>query len=354
MLVLELLKYATSEPPSSPPDRITTLLDQGHEREVRWVIDAGLGPLLYHATRDQFDRVPPEWRDVLLSAELSAQVRSGNLIDAAIEVIEACEEAGAPVTLLKGISISDQYYPAAHLRPMADIDVLIPRHAYDSVESTLLSRGYCRHETYTPAEDPHHGIPLFHAERQVWAELHTTLFPSDDGLRSNQLFSPSQVDTQAIASSFHGLPVSRLSDELQIIYIASSWMRDLTLFKVHPSFLIPLIDAVYLLKASPQTLDWGGVEALLDNDIAAASLYVMLAYLARCGLAPCAPAILSQLASRQHLVGAIQLRVMHALLERYLIRARPWNSVLPLPVVGRYSLKTQLRKRWPSQLFKRP
>ena len=52
-------------------------------------------------------------------------------------------------TLLKGISISDQHYPIAHLRPMGDIDILIPADAYESVESALLHRGYARKPGFT-------------------------------------------------------------------------------------------------------------------------------------------------------------------------------------------------------------
>ena len=75
---------------------------------------------------------------MLLSADLTAIAWHGNLIDATREIVEACEARGIRVTLLKGISISDQYYPDAHLRPMGDIDILAPPSAYATVESTIL------------------------------------------------------------------------------------------------------------------------------------------------------------------------------------------------------------------------
>ncbi len=354
MLVLDLLKYAATDSPSAPANQVISPLDEVDDRQIRWVIDAGLGPLLYRAMRDRTGRVPGAWRDALLSAELTAQVWSGNLRGTATEVIAACKEARAPVTLLKGVSTSDQYYPSAHLRPMADIDVLIPEHTYESVESSILRRGYNRHLEYEPAEDPHHGIPLSHPERRVWVELHTALFPIADSLRFNAVFSPSHIAAQSVASTFHGSPVYRLSDELQLVYIASSWMRDLTLSKIHPSFLISLLDAVYLLKCSGRTLDWNGLLGWVDNVMAIASLYVMLAYLSRHGFEPCSASVLSRLASGQDIVGPLQLRVIHAMLDHYLIGGRPWNYVFPPPVPGRYSVQHQLRKRWPARLFMAP
>ena len=75
---------------------------------------------------------------------LQREVKHGNFVDTANEVIDVCRELQIRPTLLKGISISEQHYPVAHLRPMGDIDVLIPSDAYDSVESALLRRGYTR------------------------------------------------------------------------------------------------------------------------------------------------------------------------------------------------------------------
>ena len=139
--------------------------------------------------------------------------------------------------------------------------------------------------------------------------------------------------------------VSRLSAELQLVYIAYSWMRDLTLDGIHPSFLATLFDAVYLLKRVDKALNWTDLLAWLESDMATASLYAMLAYLNRHGLARTPDPILSCLASRQNIVGPLQLRLIHQTLDRFLLAGRPFVSVLPPPVPGRYSLRYQLRKR---------
>lgn len=292
------------------------------ERQLQHVIDAGLAPLLYRATREGVVKIPPTWRETLHDADLTAQVQHGNVIDAAKEIIDTCNDIQVPVTLLKGISISDQHYPVAHERPMGDIDILVPEDRREAIETALILRGYDRSD-FEMDEGSCHGVPLLHHERKVWVEVHTALFPKEAALQNNHLFSPSHIASQSIASTFHGRPIRRLTNELQLVYIASYWLRDLTDNRIHPSFLPPLFDAIYLLKASGQTLDWDGLLGWLDNDMAITSLYVMLAYVCRSGLDESASRIIPRLAAGQDIVGSAELGLILAILDRYLIGNKP-------------------------------
>lgn len=344
-LLIRLFKYAATNSPQDSANRTVFPLEGVSEREIRWVLDAGLGPLLYHATRDCLDHVPVVWRDVLLSADLTARVKHGNLVDTADEIIETCQESQVRPTLLKGISISDQHYPIAHLRPMGDIDILIPPDAYDLVESALLHRGYVRMPDYSVSKGAKHGAPLAHPEHHVWVELHTALF--DEEWPVADVLGIANVAAQRVASTFHGRRVYRLTDELQLLYIASGWIGDLARYniEIHPSCVPPLLDVLYLLRASGKVLDHSRLAAGADSEMAVASLYVMLAYLARHGLGSDSQRLSRVLASSQRIVGPVQLRIIHAVLDRYLIGGRSWNLPLPLPVPGRYSVRHQLRKR---------
>jgi hypothetical protein len=373
-LILELLAYA-AESPLHPAHRIHAWPpEQVDERQIQWVIEAGLGPLLYQATRHNIDQWPGVWRDALRSAELTAKIRHGSLIHSGNEIIDCCEKLGVHITLLKGISISHQHYPAGHLRPMGDIDILIPEPDYKSVELAMLRHGYQRNSDHQLGEDPHHGLPLFHPERSVWVEIHTSLFRKSESLRRNSVFSPCHVSSQLVASTFYGKPVCRLTNELQLVYIASSWIKDLSRHGIHPSFLIPLFDAVYLLKASRRTLDWDSLLSWLDNDMAIASLYLMLVYLSRKGLDQSAAPILSHLARSQHVVGTLERRIILDMVDHYLVGGRPftrfftawhatimlatllgparatkllslpWNLVFPPNVPDRYSVAYQLKR----------
>ena len=345
MLVLELLKSAAAGAPTGNNERVVSALTGGHERELRWILDGGLGPILYFSVRDQLDRIPAVWRDVLVSSEVTARVRYACAVDTAVEVIDVCQGLGTSATLLKGISTSDQYYPSGHLRPMGDIDVLVSREASEAVESALLGLGYRSDMHHPRNDDMHHLPPLFHPERDIWVELHTALFPAHDELRRGNLFDVENVASQLRTSRFHERVVRRFSDELQIAYIASSWMRDLTLSGVSPTFLASLLDAIYLLKEVGTTLDWNGLLQLIDNETAMASVFVTLAYVRRHGIYPVPHGALSSCRARQRLIGRIELRAIHVMLDRYLLGGRYWNHRLPLPVPGRYNLRNQLRKR---------
>jgi hypothetical protein len=346
LLVLELLKYAATGAPPTPGDGVLWSLGKVGDRQVQWALDAGLGPLLYSATRGGYERVPAAWRDVLLSADLTARVTHGNLTETTNEVIDVCRDTQVPVTLLKGISISDQYYPAPHLRPMGDVDVLIPEDAYDLVETELLRRGYIRHPDYTLRDGAEHGIPLFDACHHVWVEIHTALF---DRSRPGGVFSPAHISACSFPSTFCDRPVNRLTDELQLLYLAASWVQDLSHYDVksHPSCLPPLFDAVYLLRDGRHALDHESLLGWRDDDMPIASLYVMLSYLSRRGIDLCTTQTLSLLGSSQNVVGASQCRFIYATWDYYLLGGRPWHLPLPPPVPGRYSVRHQLRKRRP-------
>jgi hypothetical protein len=328
-LVLALLGYAAGREASSlgaairSPER-----KDADDRQFLHTVDAGLTPLMYRATRDNPKELPPAWRDALRSADLTAQVRFGNLCEAAVEVVDACRSVGVRPTLLKGISISQQHYPLPHLRPMGDLDILVPESEFDLVESTLLRNGMVRLADKVRPAGSHQGIPLFHPQRRVWIEIHSALFPKSSDLSSGTLFSPVQIAARSVAWTFQGRPVNRLPDELQLVYIASSWIRDLSNNQIHASLVLPLLDAIYLLKASGKSLDWERVLAGLDdNELAAASLYIMLTYLSRRGLAASASPVLARIASRQKIIGAWELRTIELLLDTYLVEGRPFARV---------------------------
>ena len=282
----------------------------------------------------------------------SPRVRHRGFIDTTIDIVEACDLLQIHVILLKGISVSEQVYPEEHLRPMSDIDVLIPAGCYAAVERALLERGYCKLDGAID-EAFHHGPPLQHPARGTVVELHRKLFPDDSPLSENSVFCPSTVAMGSVPSIYHGRSVRRLSFEWQLPYIASSWCNDLTLSRIHPSFLASLFDAIYLLDASSQTFDWDAMHASVDNEMANASLYVMLTYLQRYGAKSIPASSVYWLSTKQALVGPVQLKVIHWMLDRHLVAGRPWDAWLPLPVPGRYSFRYQIKKRGLNRLRRR-
>lgn len=322
-------------------------------RQFQWVLDGGLGPLLHRAALPHLGELPQPWRTALQGADLTARMTHADRVETALEVVERCAERHIPPVLLKGISVSEQLYPAEHLRPMSDIDLLVPQEAYAELEQALLQRGYERLE-HLAVPGHHHGAPLRHARLRTVVELHTGLFPHDSPLSEGSSFAPARLLRQSVASHYHGRPVRRLALEDQLAYVASSWFNDLTNCRPHPSFLASAFDAAFLLAARSRSFDWEGLLDALDNEWARASLHLMVSYLPRYGVESPPPAVLDRLAAEQRLVGPLQFRLIHRMLDRQQIGGRPWDHALPPPMPGRYSLAHQFRKRVLNRLRWRP
>ena len=330
-MMLELLAFAAGGRQSSRGRRANVPLQLWNDagtggidpRTRRYLASSGLAPILCFAGAESLGQLPAAQRDELFGAELTAQVRHGALVQTASEVVQVCCDRHVSVTLLKGISISDQHYPAGHLRPMGDVDVLVSHRDRERVQSALLDLGYLPHQGDWAAAA--HDAPLCNPENGVWVEVHDSLFPADSILMADSLFTSESIARLSVPSEFQGLPVKRLRDELQLVYLAAYWVRDLSMNAVHPSFLVPVLDAVLLLRNAGERLDWEGMLHWLDNEHAAASLTIMLSWLARHELAGPASSVIPRLASRQGLVGAVELRLLHAVLDRWLLGGTsPW------------------------------
>jgi len=322
VLIQTLLKQVGASEGAGDSGRLCSELECAHEGTIRWLLEAGLAPLLYSKLGPDLQRITAPLRDRLLGAELTARVRHGERVDAAIDVIELCIRAGVPVTLLKGISISEQHYSAGHLRPMTDIDMLIPEESYGAIESLLLARGY-RHGIETIPEGSHHGAPLLHPKHDVWLELHTALFHGGSMFRKNDVFGPAHVTRESIESTFFDLPVRRLSDELQLAYVAAYWTEDLSSRRMHPSFLVPIFDAARIADTTHRSLDWPRVVDSIPNEAAKAALYLLLSCLRGSAGSDVPVAVTSRLSAEQGYLGASEARLMRWLIDRFLIAGRP-------------------------------
>jgi hypothetical protein len=82
-------------------------------------------------------------------SELARELRTAAALDAVRErhvqsLLTAFMAAGIDILLLKGTALAYIVYPAPHLRPRADIDVMIQRHTLDAAERVLATRGWTR------------------------------------------------------------------------------------------------------------------------------------------------------------------------------------------------------------------
>jgi Uncharacterised nucleotidyltransferase len=299
---------------------------------IHWAIQTGLGPLLYQTTKADADAVAsPLWM-ALKSADLTAQVIAGEHADAMCEILQACEPLAPPLTLLKGISICEQYYPRPHLRPMRDLDFLVEEAVLPLVESVLLELGY-RQRSKSPAalyEKHHHSMPFFHPYHGVWVEVHRGLFSLKSLAGTDKVFSLEHVKTQRLPSTFRGKTVMRLSDELQIVYIASHWAHSFQAI----GGMVAMLDMIYLLQKRKGAIDWERLLGWLQGSTASTYLYLMLTYLAKYDLIDIDPEILRDLCRCQRSYRSIHVKILHMLIDRYYVHGSPFGRLSSLRNIG--------------------
>jgi hypothetical protein len=277
-------------------DRADLALADFGPDQIRWAIETGLGALLRRSTaKDPMAGTSPLW-PVLQGADLTARITVGEQLDAVDEIIRGCASKAPPLTLLKGASICEQYYPEPHLRPMLDIDVLVDPAALEPVESTLLQLGYGRRSKNPPEfyETHHHTTPFHHPRTHVWVEVHRGLFPVQSPLGSDRIFGPENLAAERRPAKFRGQPVNRLSDELQLVYLACHWASDLR----RVGGMVPMLDLIYLLR-NARAIQWERILDWLAGSVASSYVYLLLTYLDRYELLELAPEVLRSLSRCQ-------------------------------------------------------
>jgi hypothetical protein len=286
-------------------------------REIAWAIETGLGPLLYSATRDDTESVgSPLWEKVR-SADLTARIWNRIQLQALGEILDQCAERIPMVTLLKGASVCTQFYPESHFRLMRDLDILVPEQDVPALESLLYEQGYHQRSDQSPLHyrNHHHTMPFFHTQKGVWVEVHHKLFPPGRRMGRLAVFQSPHLDAHRQASDFLGRKILRLHSELQIIYIACHWAM-----KLHFSGgLTALLDTVYLLNRTGDSLRWDLILAWVKDSVAASCLYLLLSYLQRWQCVRLPSRVLPDLFRLQSSFGKFNLRVAHFLITRYLV-----------------------------------
>jgi hypothetical protein len=287
-------------------------------RSVAWAIQSGLGPLLYRAARQNADNPNSAyWFDVK-SSDLTARIIMGTHLDAMEEILTACRGELPPLTLLKGISIAEEFYPEPHLRLMRDVDFLVQKESLPKVKAILDRLGYRQQSdpSAPPYDNHHHAAPFLHEAKDVWVEVHHGLFAPRRRASGAKIFQPETVLAQSLPSQFRGIEVRRLSPELQLVYVATHWAQDLPTI----GGMVALVDAIYLLQ---QRLSWEWILNSVRSSIAASYLYLLLSYMDHHGLVEMPPGVVHELFLQQSSFGEPGLAVAHAIIDHYCVTGKP-------------------------------
>lgn len=296
------------------------------EAQVNWAIRTGFGPLLYDRALNAPGLIPRASSRVLLVSELAARADSKRRRTAMIQIIDACSSSVSELTILKGISVCDEYYPKSHWRPMADIDFLVPEADLGRAESALRGLGY-RQVSPCPAEFyamHHHSMPFQDPKTGVAVEIHTALFPNGTPLSQSRAFRLPNIVAHLRPSGFQGRAIYRLSNELQLAYLACHALVERRVFNT----LIPFLDVIFLLRQAGRELNWHTVLDWLDDRTVSAYLCVMLAYLERHRVVPFPPAVHAALLAAKRRLGRLTLALIHRSMDRYAAHGQSMDDIL--------------------------
>lgn len=148
----------------------------------------GLTGLVFHHLQGlgNWQMVPPEVGDQLKAAYLANGAKNLPGRAELTQVLAALEERDILVILLKGAAMAEEVYRDICLRPMADLDLLVPEEKVHLAQDIVRGLGY--HQVGTPDEQEdttthHRHLPgLAHNSKPVLVEVHCHVVRRDSGL----------------------------------------------------------------------------------------------------------------------------------------------------------------------------
>jgi hypothetical protein len=104
----------------------------------------GIAPLLYHTVQRMglTGVLPPATLEVWRRVSYATAVTQTLFSQALQRVLQALQDHGIAVIVLKGAALAETVYPSPAVRPMRDVDLLVRAEALSRVEGTLVALGY--------------------------------------------------------------------------------------------------------------------------------------------------------------------------------------------------------------------
>ena len=152
----------------------------------------GLGPLLYHHLKPALAGLPPPVARQLQSIYIRHKRANEIRLRVLRQVLDAFEDAGILSVVLKGPLLIDRVYGDPGLRPMSDLDLLVPREQAIGAQRLLADLGFVvrmspavhspnNHHHLSPAMRHVNGVAVmvevhqdaFHATVPESLEIHT-------------------------------------------------------------------------------------------------------------------------------------------------------------------------------------
>lgn len=171
-------------------------------------------------------------------------------INGAGPVLGALEREGIPTLVLKGVPLALRYYESPSMRPMSDVDVLVPRRQWRDALALLADDGW----TWDPRflNRFHHGVGLRRGDRDI--DLHWQLglpfvLAGDEAASDDDFWAASEplelggVETRTLGPT----------DMLLHVCVHGSWSDSAAAVRW-------VADGVTVLRTAGDRIDWGRFE----------------------------------------------------------------------------------------------
>jgi hypothetical protein len=242
---LAALVAGRQDPHALPADQVAALLPLAQRH--------GLGPmLLWTVQQAGIDPAAPPWTP-LITAGRRQKLRYLLAVSSHQAIRAALDAAGIPSLWLKGFALAHTIYPRPDLRPMLDLDVLVP---FDSRQEALAAVNAAGYRADVPEQFPGYDDLLHHYELHgnvkdlVKLELHFRLIGLGDSL-----LAPAELEWfwgQAQSVAWEDLRFLALAPEAHLLYLCAHAI----LHHGETDFQLRRYLDLHLLVTQTPALDW--------------------------------------------------------------------------------------------------
>jgi len=172
-----LLSFFRQDTAEGAIRELSGLSDSTWDRLLAASLHHGLTPLLYHRIKPFFVAgcVPSQVQQRLKEIYFQAAARNMRLYRELAQVVRACNAAGLPVILLKGVHLAEAVYGNIALRPMVDVDLLVKQADLMRAHDILIGQGYALAAKSDAACSVVRHMPPFKKDGVPRIELHYTI-----------------------------------------------------------------------------------------------------------------------------------------------------------------------------------
>lgn len=247
-------------------------------------------PLLWHRLRERGEvSLSPFFRERFADAQTLATLRAEARRRQLSEVLDAFYAEGVPAVLLKGAFLASHAYPSAAMRPMGDLDLLVPHALLGTAMDTLVELGYTRptERDWQTFRGHRHPPPLQHRARRLSVELHDTIEPCADPF-TLPLFD---VWARSRAMPTAGAHALALAPEDLLLHLATHMGRSHLL----GTSILRVYDVAVWVDRFGDTADWDAVVARAEGSGVRRFVYTALGLAGRLLGAPVPPDVLRRM-----------------------------------------------------------